>query len=150
ISLGDVSEVKDDSVTLKQRFMVNGRPAVGLALHFRSEEDAVAVGKRVEQRLAQIAGTAPKATTFEVVHNQPEWIGQRVNTFVGSLGEGILLVIAIITLGMGLRASLVVASVLPLSMGGAIVGLYMAGMSLENMSIAGLIMALGLLVDDAV
>jgi multidrug efflux pump subunit AcrB len=67
-----------------------------------------------------------------------------------SLLEGMLLVMLVITLGMGLREALVVAGVIPLSVGGAVLGLYLLGFSLETITIGGLIVALGLLVDDAV
>jgi multidrug efflux pump len=85
-----------------------------------------------------------------VCQDQPAWTARSVKGFVESLLEGMLLVLLVITLGMGWRAALVVSGVMPLSVGGAVLGLYLLGFSLETVTIGGLIVAIGLLVDDAV
>jgi multidrug efflux pump subunit AcrB len=150
VTLGDVAEVRDEGLTPRQRFVVNGLPAVGLSLRFRGGENAVEVGNQVRAKIRAIEGAFPEGTTVEIVHDQPRWIAKSISNFIESLSEGIALVMLIITLGMGWRAALVVSGVLPLAAGGAIFGLYALGFSLEQVSIAGLIVALGLLVDDAV
>jgi multidrug efflux pump subunit AcrB len=85
-----------------------------------------------------------------LVHDQPKIITKAVDGFAGSLLEGILLVMGVVTLGLGWRPALVVSGVIPLAAGGAVLGLLLLGFSLEMISLAGLTMALGLLVDDAV
>jgi multidrug efflux pump subunit AcrB len=150
VTLGDVADVRDEALTPKQRFVVNGLPAVGMALRFRSGENAVKVGDEVRAKIQEVQHTFPEGTTVEIVHDQPKWIARSISNFIESLAEGIALVMLIITLGMGWRAALVVSGVLPLAAGGAVFGLFALGFSLEQVSIAGLIVALGLLVDDAV
>ncbi len=150
VTVGDVAEVRDEGLTPKQRFVVNSLPAVGLSVRFRSGENAVKVGEDVRAKIRTIEGTFPQGTSVEIVHDQPKWIARSIRDFIESLSEGIALVLLIITLGMGWRAALVVSGVLPLAAGGAVFGLYVLGFSLEQVSIAGLIVALGLLVDDAV
>lgn len=150
IALGDVADVRDAYLTQKTRYVVKGQPGVALAVRFRSGENAVTVGEAVRKKLHQIENTFPQGTTVEIAHDQPKWIAKSISDFVESLLEGIVLVMGIITLGMGWRSALVVSGVLPLAAGGAIFGLYAGGFALEQVSIAGLIVALGLLVDDAV
>jgi multidrug efflux pump subunit AcrB len=150
IALGDVADVRDENLRQKTRFVFRGVPGVALAVKFRSGENAVAVGEAVRAKLQEIQSTFPDGTRVQIAHDQPKWISKSISNFLESLAEGIVLVLAIITLGMGWRAALVVSGVLPLAAGGAIFGLYVGGFALEQVSIAGLIVALGLLVDDAV
>ena len=150
IALGDVADVRDENLRQKSRFIFKGVPGVALAVKFRSGENAVAVGQAVRAKIQAIQSTFPDGTTIQIAHDQPKWISKSISNFLESLGEGIILVLGIITLGMGWRAALVVSGVLPLAAGGAIFGLYAGGFALEQVSIAGLIVALGLLVDDAV
>lgn len=150
IALGDVADVRDESLHQKTRFLFKGIPGVALSVRFRSGENAVAVGQAIRDKIQAIQSTFPDGTQVQIAHDQPKWISTSISNFLESLGEGIILVLAIITLGMGWRAALVVSGVLPLAAGGAIFGLYAAGFALEQVSIAGLIVALGLLVDDAV
>jgi multidrug efflux pump subunit AcrB len=153
VSLGDVAEVHDDVRPQGERMLHDGMPAVGLEVRFRAQENAVEVGERVRAQIAlerARAGKEDKGILIRVAHDQPEWVRRSLASFLESLGIGMLLVMLVITLGMGWRAALVVVTVLPLAIAGAIVALYGSGMALEQVSIAGLIVALGLLVDDAV
>jgi len=150
IALGDVADVRDETLKVRRRFLYEGQLAVGLALRFRAGTDAVAVGRDVRAALARVRGTLPTGLSAVVCHDQPQWISQSVRNFIESLLEGMALVMLVITLGMGLRAALVVAGVIPLAVGGAVLGLHVLGFSLETITIGGLIVALGLLVDDAV
>jgi multidrug efflux pump subunit AcrB len=150
IALGDVAEVRDLTLTPRRRFLYSGQPAVGLELRFRSGTNALDVGRAVRSRLQEVQTTLPEGVRAIVCHDQPEWTAESLRGFFESLAAGILLVMGVITLGMGLRAALVVAGVIPLAIGGSVLGLYLLGFSLESVSIGGLIVALGLLVDDAV
>ncbi|HVO12727.1 MAG TPA: efflux RND transporter permease subunit [Vicinamibacteria bacterium] len=150
VVLREVAEVRDLTRTPRKRFLYAGQPAVGLQVRFRKDRDAVAVGSAVRDAVLRVAATLPPGMRAVVCHDQPAWIGRSVRSFVQSLLEGMVLVVLVITLGMGWRAALVVSGVIPLAVGGAVLGLFVFGMSLETVSIGGLIVALGLLVDDAV
>ena len=150
VSLGDVAEIRDDLRNPSERMLQDGMPAVGLEVRFRSGENAVDVGTQVRARLDAERSALPSATELRIAHDQPEAVRRSLSSFIESLVEGVVLVILVITLGMGLRSALVVAVVLPLGVAGAVFGLYTMGFALEQVSIAGLIVALGLLVDDAV
>jgi multidrug efflux pump len=150
LALGDVAEVRDTTLTSPERFVYAGQPAVGLEVRFRRGQDAVTVGRTVRAGLAEFVPTLPRGVRAVVCQDQPEWISRSVRGFIESLLEGMLLVLLVITLGMGWRAALVVSGVIPLSVGGAVLGLYLLGQNLETVTIGGLIVAIGLLVDDAV
>jgi multidrug efflux pump subunit AcrB len=150
LSLADVAEVRDTTLTAAERFAYIGEPAVGLAVRFRNGEDSVAVGNVVRTQLTEFERTLPSNMRIVICQDQPAWINFSVRSFIESLLEGMLLVMLVITLGMGWRAALVVSGVIPLAVGGTVLGLYLLGFSLETITIGGLIVALGLLVDDAV
>jgi multidrug efflux pump subunit AcrB len=150
VALGDLAEVRDSTLTVRSRFLYEGQPAVGLEVRFRAGTDAIAVGRAVHARIDDVRRTLPAGVSAVVCHDQPQWISETVRKFVESLLEGMALVMLVITLGMGLRAALVVAGVIPLAVGGAVLGLYLCGFSIETITIGGMIVALGLLVDDAV
>ena len=150
IALGDVAEVRDDFRTAEERMVQDGAPAVGLEVRFRPDENAVVVGERIRAAVDEARKRMPPGVGLDIAYDQPEWVKKTLHNFVESLVEGVLLVMLILTLGMGWRAGLVVAFVLPLAIGGAVLGLYVCGFALEQVSLAGLIVAIGLLVDDAV
>ncbi len=150
LTLGDVADVHDATLTPPERFVVQGESAVGLEIRIRKGEDAITQGRLVRAQLAAFEPRLPKGVRIVVCQDQPAWTSRSVNGFVESLLEGMLLVLLVITLGMGWRAALVVSGVIPLAVGGAVLGLYLLGFSLETVTIGGLIVAIGLLVDDAV
>lgn len=150
VYLRDVAEISDSALGLKQRFLYEGQPAVAMNLYFQTSQDAEAVSRRIHRQLEQERRTLPPGTRIVVAHDQGRWISRSISNLEESLAEGVALVMLIITLGVGWRCALVVAGVLPLAVGGAILGLYLGGFALEQVSIGGLIVALGLLVDDAV
>ena len=150
VHVEDVAEVTETELTPRQRFLAGSEPAVGLEIRFRGEADAVAVGAGIRARLEALRRSLPPGVSLRVVHDQPAWISRSVRGFITSLLEGILLVMVVVGLGMGLRPALVVSAVIPLSIGCAVVGLLLLGFTLDMISISGLIVALGLLVDDAV
>jgi len=122
VVLSDVAEVRDDTLNVRRRFLYEQQPAVGLEVRFRSGTDAIAVGRAVRARADEVRATLPAGVSAIVCHDQPQWISESVRNFVESLLEGMALVMLVITLGMGARAALVVAGVIPLAVGGAVLG----------------------------
>jgi multidrug efflux pump subunit AcrB len=150
ILLGDVADVAMDAMTPKERFVFDGAPAVGIEVRFRRTANAVKVGEALRERLRASTTDLPRGVEARIAYDQPAWVTASLDSFLESLAEGIGLVLLVVTLGMRWRPAVVVALVLPLAVGGAVAGLYLTGFALERVSIAGLIVALGLLVDDAV
>jgi multidrug efflux pump subunit AcrB len=150
VLLSDIAEISSSYLPIAERFMYEGAPAVGIEVRFRSNANAVSLGESVRKLARDYAPRLKQAVQIRIAYDQPEWVDKHLSDFAESLLEGILLVMIVVTLGLGLRSSLAVAIALPLAIGGALVGLLAGGFALEQVSIAGLIVSLGLLVDDAV
>ena len=150
VLLGDVAEAQDQPLTMHERFLQDGAPAVGVEVRFRNDANATRLGKQIRNMVRQYQSRLQPGTGVQVAYDQPEWVERNLRNFMESLLEGILLVVGVVTLGLGLRSAAVVAVAIPISIGGALIGLFSFGFALEQVSIAGLIVALGLLVDDAV
>ena len=130
-------------------FRVNGRDAIGLALSMRTGGDILALEKNLHEVIEEFKADLPVGIETFLVSNQPEVVHESVNEFMKALWEAIAIVLVISFLNLGLRAGLVVATSIPLVL--AIVFLVMQafGIDLQRISLGALIIALGLLVDDA-
>ena len=130
-------------------FRVNGRDAIGLALSMRTGGDILALEKNLHEAIEEFKADLPVGIETFLVSNQPEVVHESVNEFMKALWEAIAIVLVISFLNLGLRAGLVVATSIPLVL--AIVFLVMQafGIDLQRISLGALIIALGLLVDDA-
>jgi multidrug efflux pump subunit AcrB len=150
VSLGDVAEVEDHFLPMTERFMFDGAPAVGIEVRFRDDANATTLGTKIRAAVQRYQQRLPSGAEIRFAYDQPEWVEKYLSNFLESLLEGILLVMLVVTFGLGWRSACAVAVALPLSIGGALIGLFGFGFALEQVSIAGLIVSLGLLVDDAV
>jgi multidrug efflux pump subunit AcrB len=149
IRLRDVADVSIESSSGSKRFVIDGKPAVGIALRFRRDVDIVEVARQIRKRLGPLAESVVGGG-LEVVYDKSVGVAQSLHEFGEALLLGMVLVLAVVAAAMGIRAGALVATALPLSVAGAICGLYVLGYSVEQVSLAGLIVAIGLLVDDAV
>jgi multidrug efflux pump subunit AcrB len=148
--LSDIATVKRTYVDPPQpRFRYNGEPAIGLAVAMTAGGDALALGEAVNKRMAELVGDLPVGIDVHLVADQPHVVKEAVGEFTKSLMEAIAIVLAVSFLALGLRAGFVVAVAIPLVLAVTFVAMEMAGISLQRISLGALIIALGLLVDDA-
>lgn len=130
-------------------FRVNGKDAIGLALSMRTGGDILALEKNLGLAIKEIEADLPVGIDISLVSNQPKVVEEAVDEFMKALWEAIAIVLVISFMNLGLRAGMVVATSIPLVL--AIVFLLMQafGIDLQRISLGALIIALGLLVDDA-
>jgi multidrug efflux pump subunit AcrB len=130
-------------------FRFNGEPAIGLAIGMKTGANLLEFGKALEQRMDGIIDDLPIGVDVHRVSDQPAVVEEAVSGFTKALVEAIVIVLIISFISLGVRAGLVVAISIPLVL--AITFLVMAycGISLQRISLGALIIALGLLVDDA-
>ncbi len=150
LRLGDIATVRRGTADPPQPlFRVNGQPAIGLAIAMREGGDNMALGVAVKAAMASILPDLPIGIEPKLVADQPEVVEHAVGEFMESLWEAIAIVLAVSFLSLGMRAGAVVALTIPLVL--AIVFMVMAatGIDLQRVSLGALIIALGLLVDDA-
>lgn len=131
------------------QFRVNGEPAIGLAISMAPTGNMQAFGEALNARMAQVAAQLPHGIEVVKVADQSAVVSEAVSGFVRVLVEAVLIVLAVSFVSLGLRAGLVVAAAIPLVLAMTFAGMMLAGIGLQRISLGALIIALGLLVDDA-
>ncbi len=131
------------------RFRVNGQAAIGLALSMRDGGDMLALGDHLSATMAQVQAELPAGVTVHLVANQAQIVHDAVGEFTKALWEAIAIVLAISFISLGLRAGSVVALSIPLVLAVVFIVMKLLGIDLQRVSLGALIIALGLLVDDA-
>jgi multidrug efflux pump len=137
-----------DPPASKMRF--SGRPALGLAISLREGGNMVRLGEQVRPLLQRLRAAYPWGVELDVVNFQPDVVTQKVDEFTTSLLQAVLIVIAVMLLTLGLRTGLVVASLIPCAIVMALLVMSVIGIGLDQMSLASLMISLGLLVDNAI
>lgn len=149
--LGDVATVTRgyvDPPSLKMYF--NGQPALGLAVSMRDGGDVLRLGEALQATNARLEQEFPLGLKLDTVSDQPRVVKSAVDEFTESLYEAIAIVLLVCFLSLGLRTGLVVALCIPFVLAVTFFIMYLAGIDLQRISLGALIIALGLLVDDAI
>jgi multidrug efflux pump len=136
----------DPAATL---FRFDGQPAIALAIGMKSGANLLKFGDALKQEMSKIIADLPIGVGVHLVADQPLVVEHAVSGFTEALFEAVAIVLAISFFSLGLRAGLVVAIAIPLVLAITFVVMAYAGISLQRISLGALIIALGLLVDDA-
>jgi multidrug efflux pump subunit AcrB len=151
IKLGDIATVTrgfEDPPTYTVRH--NGQPVLMLGITMTSDGNIVDLGKAMDTAVAKIQSELPHGVELELVADQPTTVKDAILDFGRALAEALIIVIAVSLASLGWRAGLVVATTVPLVLGGVALVMLAMGWNLERISLGSLIIALGLLVDDAI
>lgn len=151
IKLGDIATVTrgfEDPPTYTVRH--NGQPVLMLGITMTSDGNIVDLGKAMNTAVAKIQSELPHGVELELVADQPTTVKDAILDFGHALAEALIIVIAVSLASLGWRAGLVVATTVPLVLGGVALVMLAMGWNLERISLGSLIIALGLLVDDAI
>jgi multidrug efflux pump subunit AcrB len=130
-------------------FRYNGEPAIGLAVGMVKGGNILEVGKDIEAVMRRIEKDLPLGIDPHRVANQPEVVQESVGHFTRALTEAVVIVLLVSFASLGLRAGVVVAVCIPLVLAITFVAMGIEGISLQRISLGALVIALGLLVDDA-
>ncbi|MBS0152419.1 MAG: efflux RND transporter permease subunit [Nitrospira sp.] len=150
LRLGDLATVSRGYTDPPQPlFRVNGRDAIGLAISMRSAGDMLALERNLRHAMRQLTAALPIGIDIHLVADQPKVVHDAVHDFMKALWEAIAIVLGISFLSLGVRAGLVVACSIPLVLACVFVMMQMWGVDFQRISLGALIIALGLLVDDA-
>ncbi len=128
----------------------SGRPGLVLGISLREGGKITQLGEQVQATLQRLEERYPIGLSFDLAAFQPEVVERQVNSFVSSLLQGVVAVIVVMLVSLGLRTGLMVASVIPMTMIATMWLMQQFEIGLNKMSIAGLIIALGMLVDNAI
>ena len=132
------------------RVFTSGAPALALAISMRDGGNVVALGAEVERELERLQAAYPIGVEFDVVRFQPEVIDDLVRSFAGSLVQAVGIVVAVLLVVLGLRTGLVVASLVPAAFVTSLFVMALLDIGLDQISLAALIIALGMVVDNAI
>ena len=150
VSLGDVATVRDAHSETRVYTRLNGRPAVGVAITKQSGANTVATARAVFQKLETVRRLYPDLD-FEVAYNQAQFIENSVdNVRDAAIIGGTLAILILLFFLRNVRSTLVVALSIPTSIISTFALVYMCGFTINTMSLGGLALATGLIVDDAV
>ena len=150
IRLGDIAHVTRGPADPAQPiFRVNGKDGIALAIAMRAGGDVLALGHNVDQAMREITANLPVGIEPVLVANQPVTVTHAVNDFMEALWEAIAIVLAVSLVAIGPRAGAVVAISIPLVLAAVFGTMMVSGIGLQRISLGALIIALGLLVDDA-
>ena len=150
IRLGDIATVRRGYADPPTELMhFGGREAIGIAISMVPNGDVLQLGRNLDARMQQLRADLPVGVEYGKVSDQPKIVGEAVGIFIHSLMEAVIIVLAVSLLSLGLRAGLVVALSIPLVLAATFLGMKVFGIDLHRVSTGALIIALGLLVDDA-
>ena len=130
-------------------FRYDGRPAIGLAVAMRPGGNLLVFGRDLKAKMRTVEATLPIGVGVHLVSDQPRIVEHAVGGFTEALGEAIAIVLLVSFISLGVRAGLVVSISIPLVLAATFVVLEVMGVTLQRISLGALIIALGLLVDDA-
>ncbi len=130
-------------------FRFNGKPAIGLAISMKAGANLLEFGKALDAELHKVTGDLPVGVGVHLVADQPQVVEHAIGHFMRSLFEAVAIVLVVSFLALGMRAGLIVALAIPLVLAMTFLAMETLGVTLQRVSLGALIIALGLLVDDA-
>lgn len=128
----------------------NGKATLLIGVSMVEGGDVIALGEQLTEKMARINKNLPVGVSIHTVTSQSKIVAASVNDFVGSLIEALVIVLAVSLLSLGLRTGIVVAISIPVVLSATFLVMYLYGIGLHKISLGALILALGLLVDDAI
>ncbi|WP_084437760.1 efflux RND transporter permease subunit [Niveispirillum irakense] len=151
LRLGDIAAVRrgveDPPSTLMRH---NGERVTGLAISMAAGGDILKLGEALEAEIATIQSTLPVGIEIEKIADQPTVVKDSIDEFIKALAEALAIVLVVTFISLGMRTGIVVALSVPLVLAITFAVMLAAGIDLHKISIGALVIALGLLVDDAI
>ncbi len=149
--LGDIVRVERGYRTPPATLMrIDGRRAVGIGVSTEAEADVVETGERIERALEPLLGRMPVGMELVSLYPENRIAREATDTFLVNLAESVAIVVVVIMLVMGFRSGVVIGSSLLFSIGGTLLVMQLLGEGLNRTSLAGFIIAMGMLVDNAI
>ena len=151
LRIGDIATVRRGFVEPPAPgFRFQGQDALGLGVSMAKGGDIIALGANLKETTARIQAKLPVGMELKEVASQPEAVQRSISEFVHSLAEAVIIVLVVCFFSLGLRTGLVVALSIPLVLAVTFFGMRLFDVGLHKISLGALILALGLLVDDAI
>ena len=151
VRIQDIAEVRRGYVDPPNTILrYNGHPAVGIGISTVQGGNVVRMGQAVDQRVRELAADVPVGIEFGVIALQSQEVTKSINNFLVGLAESVVIVIGVLMFTMGLRSGLLMGAVLMITVLGTFIFMKNNGVMLERISLGALVVALGMLVDNAI
>jgi HAE1 family hydrophobic/amphiphilic exporter-1 len=151
ILLEDVARIELGARDYVTNSYLNGKQAVALGIFQRPGTNALAASEEIQSVMRDLSADFPKGLAFDIVYNPTEFIAESINEVYKTIGEAILLVVVVIIVFLqSWRMAIVPIVAIPVSLIGTLAVLYAFGFSLNMLSLFGLVLAVGIVVDDAI
>ncbi|OBT13885.1 multidrug transporter AcrB [Vibrio sp. UCD-FRSSP16_10] len=151
IYLRDVAEVKRGYIDVPSNIVnYNGNMALNMGVSFNAGVNVVNIGKHLDERLAELKYQQPFGISISEIYSQPKEVDKSVSGFVVSLGQAVAIVIIVLLFFMGLRSGLLIGLILLVTVLGTFVFMKYFAIDLQRISLGALVIALGMLVDNAI
>ncbi|MFD1746798.1 efflux RND transporter permease subunit [Rhizobium helianthi] len=148
--LGDIATVSEGLISpYDRKFRFNGKDAVEIGVVMQNGFKVTDVGKWIEETYSNFENTLPYGVEISQIANQPEVVHEAIGEFTKALIEALVIVLVVSLLSIGWRSGIVIAISIPLVLAATLAIMYEMGIELQRISLGALIIALGLLVDDA-
>ena len=149
--LGDIVNIRRGYIDPPENLVrVNGKPGIGVSVSLRDGENILAMGQSIEELLDRLPEQYPHGVEFHTISYEPDEVRHKVDDFVGNVMQSIGVVLMVMLVALGIRTGFIVAALIPTAMLGSLVVMSMTGIGLNQISLAALIISLGLLVDNAI
>jgi multidrug efflux pump subunit AcrB len=151
VYLKDVATVRRGYVDPPQNIMrFNGEPAIALGISTVSGGNVVVMGDAINEKLRRLQAQTPLGMELHKISMQSEAVTTAIDGFMVTLGQAVAIVVVVLLLFMGLRSGLIIGTILFLTISGTFLFMGTMGVTLERISLGALIIALGMLVDNAI
>ncbi len=151
VRLGDLAPVSEGYLEPSLNIMrYNGAPVIGVSITNAAGTNVVQVGQNIDARLSELVAELPVGLEIERVHWMSDIVDESVSGFLVNFGQAVLIVLVVITLGMGWRMAIIIGTALVATILGSFVIMAMLDIDLQRMSLGALIIALGMMVDNAI
>ena len=151
IYLSDVATVKVDYKKPPDHvYRFNGKEALTLGVSFSTGVNVVEIGKSINERLVELDYSRPIGVELSTIYDQPSLVEKSVNEFLISLGQALGIVVVVLFVTMGARSGVLMSLILLLTICGTFIVMNVYAIDLHRVSLGALIIALGMLVDNAI
>ncbi|MCU7933182.1 MAG: efflux RND transporter permease subunit [Candidatus Thiodiazotropha sp. (ex Codakia rugifera)] len=151
IHIRDIGTIREGYTDPPNNLMrLNGQPGLVLAISNVSGTNVVDMGQRVSQRLDELQSNLPVGIELERIHWQSDIVDDAVNSFLINFAEAVIIVLVVLTIAMGWKMAVIIGTALTLTILSTFLAMAVFGIDLHRMSLGALIIALGMMVDNAI
>jgi multidrug efflux pump subunit AcrB len=151
IRLKDFAEITRAYIEVPQKlYFVNGQPGLSMGISMAAGQNVIAVGERINRRFQELYEIIPVGMDMGVTYNQPVEVENSIGGFIVSVAQAVAIVIGVLLLFMGLRVGIIIGMVLLITVAGTLFFMDLFDIELQRISLGALVIALGMLVDNAI